>query len=73
VKVGRLSAGRGATLLVGAPASIVFRSCLAGSTPRLGSSSLTWSVAIGGLMSKVTSATFRIAVPVGRPTLAWMV
>src|SRR5438128_160424 len=66
VKVGALVAGNGATLLVGGPASMVLRSCLAGSIPLLGSWSSAWSVAIGGLTSNVTRATLRICVPVVR-------
>jgi tetratricopeptide (TPR) repeat protein len=36
-------------------------------TPWVGSVSLTWSVAMIGCSSKLTSATLRICVPVGRP------
>ena len=60
-------AGRAATVLVGAVLSIVIRACLVGSIPWLGSSSLTWSVAIGVLPSNTMLATLRICVPVARP------
>ena len=65
-------AGSGLTLLVGGPASMVTRSCLVRSIPWVGSLSLTWSVEIAALVSKVTRATLRIWVPVGRPALGWM-
>jgi len=66
VKLPGLKAGKAWTLLVGPAASMVTRACLAGSTPWLGSFSFTWSVVMGALMSKVTVATLRICVPVGR-------
>ena len=66
------TAGSGVTVLVGAELSIVTRACLVGSTPWLGSVSLTWSVAIAGLESKTMSATLRIWVPVARPDLGAM-
>ena len=72
-KLAGLSAGSAATVLVGAPASIVLRSCLVGSTPWVGSLSFTWSVAIGGLMSNVIKATLWIWAPLARPALALMV
>ena len=49
--------------------SIVIRASLVGSIPWLGSSSLTRSVAIGGLPSKTMLATLRICVPVASPAL----
>ena len=63
--------GSGLTLLVGGPESMVTRACLVGSMPWLGSSSLTWSVAMDWLSSKVIRATLVICVPVGRPVLGW--
>ena len=62
-------AGRAVTLLVGVELSIVTSACLAVEIPWLGSVSLTWSVAIGALVSNVMLATLVIFVPVGRPAL----
>ena len=59
-------AGSGLTVLVGGPESIVTSACLVGSMPWLGSSSFTWSVAIGLFSSNVIRATLRIWVPVAQ-------
>ena len=73
MKLPGLYAGSALALLVEAPESTVMSACLAGSTPWLGSLSLTWSVVIGGLSSKMTVATLRTCVPVVESGAKWTV